>query len=234
MKHVYHDIAQLPMWNERQLEARDAAQLHLVSTVKRALTGVNRAWTFERVEAPVLIPRDMLSAEYSDDDIWATGVSLAGQQMVLRPETTPGTYAAIRAMYPRIEALKPPRCFWQVAKSFRREKQSTASRLRFFEFTQLELQCLFTADTKADYRDAVMGPLESVLSYLCRKPHSRIVDSDRLPSYSESTLDIEALHLGHWREVASVSYRTDFPPFRVLEIAIGLDRVVAMADQPRI
>ncbi|OTP68671.1 hypothetical protein PAMC26510_28865 [Caballeronia sordidicola] len=34
------------------------------------LTQLNPAWIFERIEAPSLIPRDMLSAEYSDEDIW--------------------------------------------------------------------------------------------------------------------------------------------------------------------
>lgn len=225
---VYLDIAQLRAWTEQELEYRDLAQNNIVSTVKRGLSEANRAWTFQRVEAPMIMPRSLMSAEYTDDDIWATKSTLAGNEIVLRAETTPATYATIRALYPRLETLKPPRCFWQVGKSFRREQQSTASRLRFFEFTQLEFQSLYSIDTKADYRGMIIEDLRDVLSWLCRS-NARIIESDRLPSYSQSTLDIEVRHRGDWREVASISIRTDFEPFRNLEIAVGLDRIVSIA-----
>ena len=57
----------------------------------------------------------------------------------------------------------------------------------------------------------------------------RFVESDRLPSYSESTLDIEVPYNGEWKEVASCSIRNDFSEdTRVAEIAIGMDRLVEM------
>jgi glycyl-tRNA synthetase len=68
---------------------------------------------------------------------------------------------------------------------------------------------------------------------------TRIVPSDRLPAYSEVTMDVEVNNGDKWMEVCSISRRTDFPiRYRsvnrkqeerehdvfVLEIAIGLDR----------
>lgn len=225
---VYFDLAQLRAWSEPELEHRDLAQRVLLDRVRASLTAANRAWAFSRVEAPMLMPRALMDSEYTDADIWPVSVVLAEQPFALRAETTPSTYAAIRQAFPRLEALKPPRCFWQVGKSFRREPQSSASRLRFFEFTQMEFQCLYSVDTKADYRALVLDDLQDTLSWLCRS-ESRVVESDRLPSYSESTLDIEVRHRGDWREVASLSIRTDFPPFKNFEIAVGLDRVVSIA-----
>lgn len=225
MSTTFADIPQLRVWDEHELEHRDTATRKIVETVRTALTTTNRAWTFRRIEAPTLSPRDLLSAEYTDDDLWATRVSHAEREMVLRAETTASTYDFVRTAFPA-KALRPPACFWQAAKSFRREKQARASRLRFFEFTQLELQCLFTRDSKADYRAAVMPELERTLSWLCNA-ESRVVPSDRLPSYSESTLDVEVKHLDAWREVASVSLRNDFrDDILNLEVAVGLDRVV--------
>jgi hypothetical protein len=55
-----------------------------------------------------------------------------------------------------------------------------------------------------------------------------VVPSDRLPPYSESTLDIEV----NGREVASCSIRTDYSEeTRVCEIAFGLDRIVHFASK---
>lgn len=222
----FADIPQLRVWDEHEIEHREIATKKIVETVRNQLTAINRAWTFRRIEAPALTPRDMLSDAYTDDDLWATRVNHADREMVLRAETTASTYDFVRSTFPQEKSLRLPACFWQAAKSFRREKQAKASRLRFFEFTQLEMQCLFTRDTKADYRAAVMPELERTLSWLCNA-ESRVVDSDRLPSYSESTIDVEVKHLDAWREVASISLRKDFRDDVLnLEVAVGLDRVV--------
>lgn len=230
---VYHELAQLRAWSQPELEHRDRAQSAIVDCVQQALRTANRAWAFTRVEAPTLMPRALMSAEYTDEDIWTTPVVLAEQAFVLRAETTPTTYAAIRALYPRITTLKPPHAFWQVGKSFRREPASSANRLRFFEFTQLEFQCLYATSTMADYRAMVMPALGDVLSWCTRSEH-RVVPSERTPSYALSTLDVEVRHRAAWREIASVSIRTDFSDtLHNLEVAVGLDRVVAIAlDAP--
>lgn len=227
----FTDIPQLRCWDENELEHRDLATRKIVETVRNELTSLNRAWAFRRIEAPAIIPRDLMSPEYTDDDLWALRASHDDREMVMRAETTASTYDFVRRNFPH-KALRLPSCFWQASKSYRREKQSRASRLRFFEFTQLELQCLYSRDSKADYRAAVMPALERSLSWLC-SAESRVVPSDRLPSYSESTLDVEVRHMGSWREVASVSLRNDFrEDVMNLEVAVGLDRVVDIFHSP--
>lgn len=230
----FHDISQLRFWDEVEITHRERAQAALVELVRTNLTRTNPAWTFRRMEGPQLTPRDFLSDEYTDEDIWTTPTHVAERQMVLRAETTASTYAFIRQNFSH-KKLRLPACFWQVGKSFRREKTATASKLRFFEFTQLEFQCLYSIETKADYRARLIDDLADHISWLTRSP-ARIVESDRLPAYSESTLDIEVKFKGkEWREMASVSIRTDFhPEVKNLEIAVGLDRVVeAHSARPR-
>lgn len=222
-----YDIAQLRSWTQDHLTHRDLAQQTLVNTVQSTLTSLNRAWAFTRVEAPIMMPRAMMSDAYSDDDIWPLAHQLNAEPFALRAETTPTTYQVIRSLYPNIAHMKLPYCFWQVGLSFRQEPPSKANRLRFYQFTQLEFQCLFAEGTKADYRAKSIDAIAQTLGWLCKADH-RVVESDRLPSYASSTLDVEVLHNDEWREVASLSYRTDFdvPNF---EIAIGLDRIMAIA-----
>lgn len=221
----FHEIAQLRFWTEDELNHRTTSQETIVRSVRNSLSRLNPAWTFQRIEAPQLTPRSFLSDEYTDDDLWITPVEIAEEQMVLRAETTASTYAWLRNCAKR-KKLRLPLCTWQSAKSFRRERMATAAKLRFFEFTQLELQCLYSIDTKADYRTAVLPDLERVISWLTNAP-ARVVESDRLPSYSLSTLDIEVLYRDTWREMASISIRKDYADgIRNLEVAVGLDRIV--------
>ena len=222
----FHDLAQLRFWDEPEIEHRERAQATIVSTVTRNLIRTNPAWSFRRMEGPLLTPRDFLSAEYTDADIWVTPVHLAEQQIVLRAETTASTYAFVRQNFSH-KKLKFPACFWQVGKSFRREQTASASKLRFFEFYQLELQCLYSVETKADYRARLLPELAETIAWLTRS-EARIVESDRIPAYSLSTMDIEVKYRGkEWREMASISIRNDFAPEVLnLEVAVGLDRVV--------
>lgn len=232
MSTTFTEIPQLRVWDEHELTHRDLATHKITETVRTTLSTLNRAWTFRRIEAPALMPRDLLSPEYTDDDLWVTKVTHDEREMVMRAETTASTYDFVRRAYPQ-KALRLPACFWQASKSYRREKHAVASRLRFFEFTQLEMQCLFSRETKADYRAAVMPALEKTLSWLC-DAEARVIPSDRLPSYSESTLDVEVRHHNKWREVASVSLRADFAPEVMnLEVAVGLDRVVDIFHTPK-
>jgi len=52
---------------------------------------------------------------------------------------------------------------WQVGKSFRRELTdgATAAKLRFLEFTQLEFQCIYSSNTKADYREPLIDLVQT-------------------------------------------------------------------------
>ncbi len=85
-----------------------------------------------------------------------------------------------------------------------------------------EFQCIYSATTANDYQAAILPKLQAMFERLLG--NCSIVESDRLPAYSLKTMDIERGGM----ELASVSLRTDFSEnARVLEIAIGLDRVVS-------
>ena len=59
------------------------------------------------------------------------------------------------------------------------------------------------------------------------KLETRCVSSDRLPSYSKQTMDIEVKTPEKWLEICSISDRTDFTDnIRNVEVAFGLDRLV--------
>ena len=218
--------ATLPVWTEAEIEAREAFQIIAAGTVRRALIKINPAFRVQRFEGPCLTPAAHMNAAYSYRDVFVTNHIYAGDPLSLRAETTASTYAAIRALGPKL-----PFCGWQVGKSFRRELNdgASASRLRFNEFWQQEFQAVYRADTKADYRAAVIDAIVPQIETFTRC-NARVIESDRLPSYSVSTLDIEVrLPNGQWREIASCSIRTDYADgILVSETAIGLCRIVAI------
>jgi glycyl-tRNA synthetase len=239
--------AGLRWWTENELAHRELATGALNSAVRDGLLGINNAWTFARTEAPMLIPQSMISPAYGADDVFFLQRSMMGQVMVMRPETTEGSYMRARAILDQYGPKRLPLCVWQVGKSYRVEASdgASASRLRFNEFTQAEWQCVYREDTKADYRAAVMPALERTIGWLTGR-QTRVVKSDRTPAYSELTMDVEVLRgtsmvegvaKEHWTEMCSVSTRTDFKwekgtnPLLVLEVAVGLDRVVDVATE---
>ena len=222
-----YNTAQLRVWLESDLKHKDHTIEKITDVIRSTLLNMNQAWSFNRCRTPLVVPNAMVSHEYSERDVWKFTTS----EHTLRPETTAGSYAVARHILQTTRA-KPPICVWQEGPSFRRETSdgANAAKLRYFQFDQLEYQCIYSVDTKADYRAAILPALAKTLSWLTRC-EARICESDRLPSYSESTMDIEVLKphdtSTRWTEVASISIRNDFDPkFRVLEIAIGLDRVV--------
>lgn len=116
--------------------------------------------------------------------------------------------------------------------------------MRLKEFYQQEFQCVYTTDTKNDYQEAVLEPVRKMIGEMVGLP-TRIVESDRLPSYSLRTMDVECNNGDKWMELCSISKRTDFPQkarfvtkkgivekdLEVLEVAIGLDRCVYNFEQ---
>lgn len=238
--------AGLRWWSETELAHREIAVQSLHRVISHNLRGINSAWSFRRTEAPMLIPRSMVSPAYDGEDVFLLQRQMMGEDLLMRPETTEGSYMRARSLLDSHGPKSLPLCVWQVGKSFRVEASdgASASRLRYNEFTQAEWQCVYRADTKADYRAAVLPELARTISWLtgCE---SRIVDSDRLPAYSNSTLDVEVLRPRsvegetrlNWTEMCSVSVRNDFSsekvshPLLVLEIAVGVDRVVDVAGE---
>lgn len=235
MSEPLFDHGGLRFWSEAEIDLREAFIKKASSTVKNTLLGMNPAWKFYRCEGPILHPRSEISSSYSDDDIFVTN----HKDFCLRAETTPSSYAYARSLP---KGTKLPLCVWQSGISSRRENLdgASASKLRFNNFWQLEFQCIYSKGTMADYRSALIDSISKDIRWFTQT-RVRTVESDRLPSYSKSTLDIEAyvsefkeckgLTSG-WREMASCSIRTDYSDDTyVTEIAIGLDRIVELGSR---
>lgn len=228
----------LRFWGSQDLMLREQAKERFVYAMRDALHGLNSAWNLEQVEGPMLMPRQFISSSYAGDDVWLLQAKLGEDDAVLRPETTPSTYAYSMALI--ANGVRPPVCYYQIGKSFRRETSdgATAAKLRYYEFTQLEFQCIYAADSKADYRPSVVSRIAREIRLLTGL-ETRIIPSDRLPSYSTKTEDVEVWWEGQhsggeawrWAEMCSISDRTDFPKIgqremKVLEVAIGIDRII--------
>ena len=232
MSEALYKFGGLRFWNEREIMLREQATSRLADTVRRTLLGVNRAWAFQRIEGPLITPQAYISEAYTGDDIWMLQAGLGEGGASMRPETTASSYVAARRLL-ETHAEKLPLCVWQSGKSFRREQNdgASASKLRFYEFYQLEFQCIHAIDTKADLRTPIIAAIGNEIASIVNRP-SRVVASDRLPAYSEITEDIEVERFnGRWTEMCSISTRTDFAGARVLEIAIGLDRLVSVCGE---
>lgn len=231
----------LVAWTARDIRLREMMIAHFAAEVTDFLKGANPAWSVQRIEAPVLVPRELISDAYGPQDVFVQQrLSPHDVELVLRPETTPATYAYMRHLLAGHPPVRPPFCVWQAGKSFRREQDQPTRHMRLKEFWQMEFQCAFTADTANDYHAASLEPVRRMIAAMTRLP-ARIVPSDRLPAYSQVTMDVEVDNGEKWMEIASISRRTDFPqkiafPTKggapreldvlVLEIAIGLDRCV--------
>jgi len=235
------NVNSLIHWEEREINMRDHMVRFFSDEVRTFLRSVNPAWDVRRVEAPALTPRALISDAYTNADIWAQEqLTETEAPLVLRPETTPSTYVYMQHILGNHSRTRLPLCVWQAGRSYRREQEQPTKHMRLKEFWQLEFQCAYTADSGNDYHAAALEPVRRMIAALIPLP-TRIVPSDRLPAYSQTTVDVEVDNGDKWMEVCSISRRTDFPErYRtqpkkgpaveqdvlVLEIAIGLDRCV--------
>lgn len=223
MRKVYADNG-LPFYEADDIRDRTYLSQLLADGMRTALLIENPAWTFYQCEAPSLIPMHYISSEYNYDDFFVTKDDLA-----LRPETTAASYGYAFELLGHDEA-KPPLCVWQLARSYRRENDQVTRNVRLKEFYQQEFQCIFRSDTHNDYQH-ILPQLQFLLENFtgCK---SRIIASDRVPSYSEQTLDIELKVGGKWLEVCSSSKRRDCNmiweshELKNLEFAFGIDRIL--------
>jgi glycyl-tRNA synthetase len=238
--HLY-DVNALVHWDEREIQAREAMIGFFAAEVRNLLRRMNPAFDIRRVEAPVLIPRALISSAYANSEVWAQErLGANDHDLVLRPETTPSTYIYMRRLLDGHQRVKLPLCVWQAGKSFRREQDQATKHMRLKEFHQMEFQCAYAADTANDYHAACLESVRRMIAAAVAMP-TRLVRSDRLPDYAEVTTDVEVWNEDKWMEVCSISRRTDFPgkvqlaakgggavdrDVLVLEIAIGLDRLV--------
>ena len=235
------NVNSLVHWEEREINMRDHMVRFISEEVRSFLRAVNPGWDVRRVEAPALTPRALISDAYTNADIWAQEqLTETEAPLVLRPETTPSTYVYMQHILGNHSRTRLPLCVWQAGRSYRREQEQPTKHMRLKEFWQLEFQCAYTADSGNDYHAAALEPVRRMIAALIPLP-TRIVPSDRLPAYSQTTVDVEVDNGDKWMEVCSISRRTDFPErYRtqpkkgpvveqdvlVLEIAIGLDRCV--------
>lgn len=207
------------LWNEFEIIRRENLIKEIPALLFKTWTDLNPAVKMERCETPILTPADKLKGHIdSGFDL----IGPCGTRGYLRPETTAGTFEAFALKYTDLNQMKKrlPYCMWQVGCSFRDEKNGEtmrASKLRLVQFYQMEFQLFASNDTKANYIESALQCLTSVYGGVARP-------ADELPHYSEKTMDwfIDDL------EVAGCSVRKDWPHGKVFEIAIGLDRLVAL------
>jgi len=239
MKPLYN-INGLVHWTQREISLRESMQARFAEDVFGWLRGTNPAWRFDRVEAPIMIPRSLINPNYTNDDLWVFHQHDENEPaLVARPETTPSTYAWMVDQLRGHDGIRLPWCVWQSGKSFRAEQDQVLKNMRLKEFYQMEFQCAYSAGTANDYHGGCLEPVRRMIGSATGLV-TRVVSSDRLPSYSLITMDIEVNTGERWMEVCSISKRTDFPiknryqgkngivetDILVLEIAIGLDRCV--------
>lgn len=284
MNNAIYNLNNFVFYSQTDIELRDYLVKTLAQRVEHLLRERNRSWLMERIEAPMLISREMLNPEYDDDKMFVQKVPMTSYRakfqadaieqpltwwawctsadayhlfqsmpadpeewddtldhviheyariklwnltpLVLRPETTPSTYAYMQHRLQSKNLL--PYCVWQINKSFRREQDQPSKHMRLKEFYQQEFQCAYRADSHDDYQYNLLPALKTVFEELTMCP-TRIVVSDRLPKYSARTFDIEVWNSEKWMEIASLSKRLDFPvqtPHKTLvfEIATSPDR----------
>tara|TARA_B100000745_G_scaffold298339_2_gene246812 strand:- start:1771 stop:2583 length:813 start_codon:yes stop_codon:yes gene_type:complete len=242
----------LPTYSERWIRSRRQIQRNFEIEILNMLIDLNPQAQHFMIESPCLVTRDMVNENYTNQDMFVQ-YSNENEQLVLRPETTPASYAYAKKLLGtnRQSNVKPPLVVYQTNKSFRRETDHVVKNMRLKEFYQLEFQFIYSADTKNDYHARVLENILNVFNRAIPAIDCHTIPSDRLPSYSEKTTDVET-HIQSQEfkvpdslELCSISTRTDFNhpysfhytnkkgekiekpiDFKVLEIAIGLDRCV--------
>jgi glycyl-tRNA synthetase len=214
----YYNKNGLVFWTQKEIKLRKMFEDYFTSEIITTLSRDNSAFQIIQVEAPLLTPREFINKNYTNEDMWCF------DDVVLRPETTMGSYEYAKHLLSGFNDIKyrPPIVVWQHGKSFRREQDQPTKFMRLKEFYQLEFQIIFSEKTSNDYSIALYPAIQKAISNMIGA--CRIEKSDRLPDYSEETIDIicEKTNM----EVCSMSKRKDFNGYKVIEIAIGTDRCI--------
>ena len=228
MEQLYN-VNGLIFWGEREINARKLVESHLVQALKDSLKAMNRAWEFFQMEAPILTPKSFVNPNYTDADVFATNGTSKDSEgnditLIARPETTMGSYAYAKYLLNPHNNIKVrmPLVVWQHGKSFRREQDQPTKFMRLKEFYQLEFQCIYSPTTAMDYAANVPADIAMAMQRLVGD--CKLQASDRLPDYAIQTIDV--VHVASDMELCSISQRKDFEGAKVLEVAVGTDRVV--------
>ena len=217
MEHLYNKNG-LVFWTQEEIQLRKMFEQYFSNEILLCLKKQNSAFQMMQVEAPLLTPINLINEGYTNEDVFVI------EDLALRPETTMGSFEYAKHILSTYNEIKQklPIIIWQHGKSFRKEQDQPTKFMRLKEFYQLEFQIIFSQNTANDY---------SILLYQCVKDAvsnmiggCRIETSDRLPNYSEETMDIicEKSNM----EICSMSKRKDLHGYKVIEIAIGTDRCI--------
>ena len=208
----------LIFWSQEEIKLRKMFEEQFSQAIISSLRKQNSAFQMMQVEAPLLTPLEFVNKNYTTEDIWSF------DELVLRPETTAGSFEYAKFLLSGYNEIKqkPPIVVWQHGKSFRREQDQPTKFMRLKEFYQLEFQIIFSTNTANDYSLKLYPEILKTISDLIGE--CRIEKSDRLPDYSEETIDIVCCK--NDMEVCSMSKRKDLEGYKVIEIAIGTDRCV--------
>jgi glycyl-tRNA synthetase len=193
-----------------------------------SLRSQNSAFQIVKVEAPILTPGDLINPNYTEEDVFVVRGSFdpehRKESLVLRPETTMGSYTAAKILLSGHNSVKyrAPLVVYQHGKSFRKEQDQPTKFMRLKEFYQLEFQIIYSPSTANDY-SVVLYPavLKALIDWV---GECRMEPSDRVPDYSEETMDIVCVKSN--MEICSMSKRKDLDGFKVIEIAVGTDRCI--------
>lgn len=216
MEKNLYDKNGLLFWSEEEIKLRRIFEQYFSGELMIGLKKQNSAFQSIQVEAPLLTPNELINKNYTEDDVWKFG------ELTLRPETTMGSYQYAKAILSGYNDIKyrPPIVVWQHGKSFRREQDQPTKFMRLKEFYQLEFQIIFGLTTANDYSVNLYPDVLRMISYMIGP--CRLEASDRLPDYSEETMDIICNKTD--MEVCSMSKRKDLDGYKVIEVAIGTDR----------
>jgi len=224
MKNLYEKNGLL-FWTQKEIKLRRMFEDYFCEEILSSLKKQNSAFCLEQVEAPLLTPTELINKGYTEKDIWSFG------ELALRPETTMGSFQYAKYLLSGYNEVKqkPPIVIYQHGKSFRREQDQVVKNMRLKEFYQLEFQIIFGATTANDYSTKLYPDVLKAISNMLGE--CEIEASDRLPDYSEETMDIVCIRKDEAgektkMEVCSMSKRKDLEGYKVIEIAIGTDRCI--------
>lgn len=205
--------------DERDIILRDCFEKIIKSQLEYHLKKINRAFEFIKIEASQITPLEYINENYTTDDYYDVW-----ENLVLRPETTMWSYEYAKYILnphnkPKYNMPIVVRQHW---KSFRKEQDKTLENMRLKEFYQLEFQIIYSESTSNDYHTEVVEIVRWIINAMVWDCYT--IPSDRLPNYSEKTTDIQMSD--NDMEVSSISLRKDYPWAKVVEVAIGTDRLI--------
>ena len=219
MKHLYEKNG-LVFFEQKEIEYRENCEKEISRAILECMKWQNLWFQMLKVEAPILTPTHLINPNYTLDDYFNL------DDISLRPETTMGSYEyakhILAGWYDKVK-YRAPIIIYQHGKSFRKEQDQPTKFMRLKEFYQLEFQIIYGLTTANDYSEELFPMVQELLEKIVAKP-CQLELSDRLPSYSECTMDIVVED--NDMEIASMSVRTDLPGYKVLEVAIGTDRLI--------